>query len=196
MKVLLRAALIIVLGLSLFVVYIGSARADVYIHTLQGEVFPGKMQQFIKNLEGAKEGDLFTLDIASEGGRLDEAEKTIVAMRETKGTIVCRARSASSAAAFIFMACHYGTVDLAGTLMFHFSHTMDPKTGIISYFRNTPNYIDILDVPTRVHYEHMRTFLINIGVKELLTDIEWNRLNTGENIYITGFEYLRRVNKD
>ena len=195
MKILTRVATVLVLSLSLFVVYINSARADIYIHTLQGEIFPGKMQQFIKNLEGAKEGDLFTLDIASPGGRLDEAAKTIVAMMETKGTIVCRARSAASAAAFIFMACHYGTVDPDGVLMFHFARSQDPLTGERSYFRNTPKYIDVLDLEARLGYESLRNLLVGLGVKKLLTEDEWNRLNDGEDIYITGPEFDRRSKK-
>lgn len=196
MKILLRAATILALSLSLLVAYVGSARAEIYIHTLQGEIFPGKMQLFIKNLEGAKEGDLFTLDIASNGGRLAEAAKAIVAMRQTKGTVVCRARTAASAAAFIFMACHYGTVDPDGVLMFHFARSMDPVTGQILYFRNTPKYIDILDILTRVNYENLRNLLVNIGVRDLLTDEEWTRLTDGEDIYVTGPEYERRRNKD
>lgn len=195
MRILLRIATIFVLSLSLFVGYIGSAKAELYIHTLSGEIFPGKLQQFITNLENAKEGDVFTLDIASNGGRLDEAAKAIIAMKETKGTVMCRARTAASAAAFIFMACHYGQVDPDGVLVFHFARSQNLETGIRKYFRNTPKYIDILDVATRLDYENLRQFLISLGVKDLLTSDEWTLLKDGEDIYITGPEFHRRVVK-
>jgi membrane-bound ClpP family serine protease len=162
-----------------------------YLH-LPSPIKEGNLTNQVKVLENAKKGDVVKISTDSPGGEVQEMLKMIIAMKESKATTHCFIdRFAASAAALITVSCDNFTMNEGSLILFHMPSRIY-ELGAVELFRDVITVDDMCPAHA-VDAERFAAFMEALGVRRMMTSMQWNAMIHGKDIVLTPTQIINNL---
>lgn len=163
------------------VVGLASPQTQTYEYEFNTEVTKQSVDELIQVLNKMSEGDTIVITITSPGGSLFDGYRLYGALEKNKGHVVMRVSSiAASAAAFLLCFADEVHISDYSIILFHLASVNGIK-------------VNEIDDPFAKKIMESNGYLLNHQCHKFLTDVQISRINSGEDLTMTGEEVKRNL---